>query len=414
MRGLGTLVVAALLSAAGVAAAVGNPPAPPRPAAQVTTQAAAPQPVLPQVPAGYDAPATLTPAPDTTTPAAPAAFVPVATVDADVPARALEAYQRAAAVIDQADTSCHLAWPLLAAIGRVESDHGQTAGSQLAADGKAQPPILGPPLDGVLGTARVVDTDHGSLDGDTGVDRALGPMQFIPATWAAVAVDADGDGVRDPQDIDDAALGAAVFLCASHDDLATDAGQRAALLRYNHSQAYVQVVLETMTQYASAYGASATALLLAAVAPTTLPGIGSGLVVEAAPVPGAISDPADSTWSDVDQPSWVGAPPPAAPTPSAPPASSPTPAVPPTTDPSAPPTASPSTTPSATPSPTPSPSPSVTPSATPTPEATPSPTASAAPSPSSVPSPATSPTSTPTSAPSSDVPFHPTTPAPTG
>src|SRR5262245_33964008 len=232
VRGIGTLVVAALFSAAGVAAAV-EPPAGTLPEADVTL--AAPQPVLPQLPADYGAPATLTPAPDSTTPAAPPpALTPVVATDTEVPARALEAYQRAAAVIGQADPSCHLAWPLLAAIGRVESDHGQSSGSQLAPDGEATPPILGPPLDGALGTARILDTGHGSLDGDTGVDRALGPMQFIPATWAAVAVDADGDGVRDPQDIDDATLGAAVFLCASHDDLATTAGQQAAVLRYNH------------------------------------------------------------------------------------------------------------------------------------------------------------------------------------
>ncbi len=68
-------------------------------------------------------------------------------------------------------------------------------------------------------------------------------MQFIPSTWAIVGVDADNDGQRNPQDIYDAALGSAVYLCSGSDDLATDAGQRSAVFRYNHSQRYVDLVL---------------------------------------------------------------------------------------------------------------------------------------------------------------------------
>ena len=74
-------------------------------------------------------------------------------------------------------------------------------------------------------------------------------MQFIPSTWSVVGVDADGDGVRNPQDIDDAALGTAVYLCSGADDLGTDAGQRAAVFRYNHSQSYVDLVLAIMDAY---------------------------------------------------------------------------------------------------------------------------------------------------------------------
>jgi hypothetical protein len=64
-----------------------------------------------------------------------------------------------------------------------------------------------------------------------------------------VGVDADGDGVRNPQDIDDAALGTAVYLCSGSDDLGTDAGRRAAVYRYNHSQSYVDLVLRIMDAY---------------------------------------------------------------------------------------------------------------------------------------------------------------------
>jgi hypothetical protein len=74
-------------------------------------------------------------------------------------------------------------------------------------------------------------------------------MQFIPSTWAIVGVDADADGRRDPQDIYDASLGSAVYLCSGPDDLSTTAGQRSAVFRYNHSQRYVDLVLAIERAY---------------------------------------------------------------------------------------------------------------------------------------------------------------------
>ena len=64
-----------------------------------------------------------------------------------------------------------------------------------------------------------LDTDAGQYDNDTRFDRAVGPMQFIPSTWSVVGVDGDSDGTRNPQDIDDAALATAVYLCSGDDDL---------------------------------------------------------------------------------------------------------------------------------------------------------------------------------------------------
>ncbi len=167
-----------------------------------------------------------------------------------IPAAALAAYQRAAQVIDAADPSCHLDWPLIAAIGRVESDHGRYGGNTLGSDGISKPGIFGIPLDGSNGTAKVSDTDAGQFDDDPVYDRAVGPMQFIPSTWSVVGVDGDGDGRRNPQDINDAALATAVYLCSGNEDLSTPAGQRSAVYRYNHSQDYVNLVLSIMRAYA--------------------------------------------------------------------------------------------------------------------------------------------------------------------
>ncbi|MDO9455483.1 lytic transglycosylase domain-containing protein [Nocardioides sp.] len=166
-----------------------------------------------------------------------------------IPSAALAAYQRAETVINAADKSCHLNWQLVAAIGRVESNHGRFGGNVLDADGVAQPGILGLPLDGTKNTALIRDTDAGQYDGDSRFDRAAGPMQFIPSTWSVVGVDADNDGVRNPQDIDDAALATAVYLCSGDDDLATLKGQRASVYRYNHSDSYVDLVLSVMDAY---------------------------------------------------------------------------------------------------------------------------------------------------------------------
>jgi membrane-bound lytic murein transglycosylase B len=166
-----------------------------------------------------------------------------------IPSAALAAYQRAETVINAADPTCKLPWQLVAAIGRVESNHGRANGNVLDDSGVAAPGIYGPALDGTKSTALISDTDAGQYDADTSFDRAVGPMQFIPSTWSVVGVDADGDGVRNPQDVDDSALGTAVYLCSGEDDLSTPAGRQAAVFRYNHSQSYVDLVLSVMQAY---------------------------------------------------------------------------------------------------------------------------------------------------------------------
>lgn len=166
-----------------------------------------------------------------------------------IPSAALAAYQRAETVINAADTTCNLDWQLLAAVGRVESDHGRYNGNTLGPDGSSRPGIYGIALDGTNKTQAIEDTDAGQYDRDEVWDRAVGPMQFIPTTWSAVGVDADGDGQRDPQNINDAALAAAAYLCSGPYDLGNEAGRRAAILRYNHSQPYVDLVLRTRVAY---------------------------------------------------------------------------------------------------------------------------------------------------------------------
>jgi hypothetical protein len=149
----------------------------------------------------------------------------------------LAAYTLAVAV---SPPQCHLTTSMLAAIGQVES--GNLAGHTIDAHHRVSPAILGPVLDGQKYRA-VADTDAGRWDHDTVWDRALGPMQIIPASWRVVGLDMDGDGVRDPQNIYDSAGATMAYLCSGGRDLSSPAALKQAILSYNESDSYLHAVL---------------------------------------------------------------------------------------------------------------------------------------------------------------------------
>jgi hypothetical protein len=238
-----------------------------------------------------------------------------------IPATVLAAYEHAAAQLSTSEPGCHLPVALLAGIGEVES--GQARSGRVDANGTALQPILGPVLDGGNGTAAIPDTDHGVLDGNAVWDRAVGPMQFIPSTWRHWASDGNGDGVSDPENIYDAALAAGRYLCAGNRDLSTQSGMDSAILSYNDSSHYLQLVLAWEGVYSGA---------VVAVADAT--GIGPSAPVASAPSTTATAPPS----STVSAPP-TGSTPPSGPTQPAPPSST-QPGAPgaPTTTPAAPPT----------------------------------------------------------------------------
>ncbi len=103
-----------------------------------------------------------------------------------------------------AATTCPgLDWHVLAAIGQVESGHGHNVGPSAAG--------------------------------------AEGPMQFMPATFAAYAVDGDGDGVKDIWSPADSIYTAARYLCAN--GAGSPSKLYTAIWHYNHADWYVQMVL---------------------------------------------------------------------------------------------------------------------------------------------------------------------------
>lgn len=137
--------------------------------------------------------------------------------DEDIPFTALLAYRRAADILEEVKPACELPWTLLAAIGRVESNHGRSTGATLGDDGVSRP--------------------------STAATEGAGPMRFFPPVWKVVAVDGDGDGERSVDDIDDAALAAAVYLCAEGENLETPASMATAVRGYDDANRYVGLVL---------------------------------------------------------------------------------------------------------------------------------------------------------------------------
>jgi hypothetical protein len=111
--------------------------------------------------------------------------------------------------IDSARYCPGLSWTILASIGQIESAHGKN---------------LGPSSAG-----------------------ALGPMQFMPATWAAYGIDGDGDGVADIMNPFDAVPSAASYLCR-HGATRGDQGLYNAIFAYNRADWYVRQVLDLAAQ----------------------------------------------------------------------------------------------------------------------------------------------------------------------
>lgn len=115
-----------------------------------------------------------------------------------------------------AATTCNgLGWPVLAAIGQVESGHGTNVGPSSAG--------------------------------------AMGPMQFLPSTFAAYAVDGNHDGVADIWNPADSIYSAARYLCAN----GAGRGPRGlynAIWHYNHADWYVQMVINVAGAIARRFG----------------------------------------------------------------------------------------------------------------------------------------------------------------
>ena len=82
--------------------------------------------------------------------------------------------------------------------------------------------------------------------GATSIAGAVGPMQFLPDTWAAYGLDGNGDGQADVWNLDDALAGATHFLCTQ--GVTQSATRESAIWKYNNSNSYVRQVLDRTAQ----------------------------------------------------------------------------------------------------------------------------------------------------------------------
>ncbi|MCQ4119826.1 lytic murein transglycosylase [Rhodococcus tibetensis] len=173
---------------------------------------------------------------------------PVILSSLGIPEIVLNAYRSAELTLMVEAPKCGVPWHLLAGIGRIESGHA--GGGRTDSSGTTVTPILGPVLDGRLAGNEVIrDTDRGATDGDAGHDRAVGPMQFIPSTWAKYASDGNADGAADPNNVFDATLAAARYLCSGGLDLRDPLQETRAVLRYNNSGTYAANVITWSNAY---------------------------------------------------------------------------------------------------------------------------------------------------------------------
>lgn len=170
-----------------------------------------------------------------------------------IPRVAFDAYRAASAAAPTISDGCAVEWTVLAGLGRVESRHGMLdAEHRILRSGDVTPTIRGPQLDGEGRTRPIADTDGGRLDGDATWDRAMGPLQFIPTTWAELGRDGNGDDVADPDNLYDAALTAVAHLCLREPgDYADRAQLRRALVAYNASGRYADEVMAWVDRYRS-------------------------------------------------------------------------------------------------------------------------------------------------------------------
>jgi hypothetical protein len=104
---------------------------------------------------------------------------------------------------------------------------------------------LGPQGAAVLAGINEIETAFGT-NLNVSSAGALGWMQFIPSSWETYGVDANGDGVEDPYNPEDAIYAAASYLSAA----GMPADTYGAIYAYNHADWYVADVLANAACYA--------------------------------------------------------------------------------------------------------------------------------------------------------------------
>jgi transglycosylase-like protein with SLT domain len=102
----------------------------------------------------------------------------------------------------------------------------------------AQAYDLGPAGPSILAAINEIESGFGQNLGPSSAG-AVGWMQFMPSTWVTYGVDANGDGIKDPNNPNDAIFAAARYLRAA----GMPEDPEGAVFSYNHADWYVQEVM---------------------------------------------------------------------------------------------------------------------------------------------------------------------------
>ena len=185
-----------------------------------------------------------------------------------IPEHAARAYARAMVDIAAIEPRCAIDVGYLAGFGAMESGHGSVAVSAVTGTpdgpaphaparwdpltGDSTPAVRGMLLDGRGAGGNITPhpndlspADRRFYRQDEAHLRAVGPTQFLPATWETVrdVADGNGDGVADPFNYYDGALATAVKACRDGNGLARESDRRQAALAYNGAGWYADGVL---------------------------------------------------------------------------------------------------------------------------------------------------------------------------
>jgi cell wall-associated NlpC family hydrolase len=159
-----------------------------------------------------------------------------------LPGAALSAYRRASSTLKETDARCEVPAALLVGIGRIMSNHGRAAGSQLQTGGLTSDLLIG-----LIGTPSA-DTDGGQIDLSAVVDSRVGPLQILPARWLEfVPV---GVIESSPEWLYSSAIVAGRVLCSASKELTSNEGVHRALNAFTKNASLTEAILGSARQIA--------------------------------------------------------------------------------------------------------------------------------------------------------------------
>lgn len=159
-----------------------------------------------------------------------------------LPGAAFSAYRRASSSLKETDARCEIPAALLVGIGRIMSNHGRAAGSQLQTGGLASELLIG------LTGGPSADTDGGRVDLSPVTDSRVGPLQVLPAQWLEFLP--VGAIESSPEWLYSSSIVAGRVLCSASRELKSNEGIHRALNAFTKNASLTEAILGSARQIA--------------------------------------------------------------------------------------------------------------------------------------------------------------------